>query len=103
MSTSSGLFLPVIDWSDPKFAKWNIANLNCNHAQREAFLDADNVCALRIVQSFNKKYFFSFIYFSIFLTAGRRITRSHNRTTERVVLSNTMQSRAISFKCLRWR
>lgn len=41
--TSAGLFMPQIDWADPEFAPWNIANLDLNDAQREALIRSTEV------------------------------------------------------------
>lgn len=36
-----GLFAKTIDWSDPRFAPYNLENIDFNQAQLDAFLSAD--------------------------------------------------------------
>lgn len=38
-----------IDWSDPKFAEWNLSKLDFNDAQRDADMNHDIVCPLCIL------------------------------------------------------
>lgn len=38
---SSGYFMLEVDWSDPRFAPWDISKLTMNEKQRDAFLRAD--------------------------------------------------------------
>lgn len=40
---SSGLFMVEIDWSDPRFAPWDISKLDLDDTQRDALLN-DDVC-----------------------------------------------------------
>lgn len=38
---TTGLFMKTIDWSDPKFSPWDLANVDLNSAQRNALLSED--------------------------------------------------------------
>lgn len=78
-TTSSGLFMPVIDWSDPKFAEWSLSKMDCNEAQREMFLAHDPVRVTSTCKHISRLYQVDFQFTLIFRTTVFSISQSNNK------------------------